>query len=118
MNNDVINVTVTVTGDHTNAGTGYTATASALTGDKADNYKLPDAKTTTFSIGKAAEYPMDDVTVSLAYTLTSVSASVAGKMPGNAGWHAGDRCDRSDLLGCPGNLYDSEHRKEEITGKR
>lgn len=37
-----------------NVGDGYTATASALTGEKAGNYKLPDAKTTEFSIGKAS----------------------------------------------------------------
>ena len=52
VNNDEI--TVTVTGQETNAGTGYTATASALTGSKAGNYKLPAANTTTFNIGKAA----------------------------------------------------------------
>ena len=39
--------TVTVTGQQTNAGTGYTATASAL--DNA-NYKLPAAATKTFNI--------------------------------------------------------------------
>ena len=38
-------VSVTVSGAQTNAGTGYTATANALTGDKAGNYKLPEAKT-------------------------------------------------------------------------
>ena len=51
VNSDVIGVTVT--GDQTNAGTGYTATASALTGDKSGNYKLPAANTTTFSIATA-----------------------------------------------------------------
>ena len=44
---------ITVTGAQTNVGTGYTATASALTGSKAGNYALPSAKTTTFSIVKA-----------------------------------------------------------------
>ena len=39
---------VTVTGGQTNAGSGYTATASALSND---NYKLPAVTTTTFSIG-------------------------------------------------------------------
>ena len=48
VNNDAISVTVT--GEQTNAGTGYTATATGLTGDKAGNYKLPTAYTTTFSI--------------------------------------------------------------------
>ena len=50
VNNDVIGVTVS--GAQTNAGT-YTATASALTGDKVGNYKLPAANTLTFAIGKA-----------------------------------------------------------------
>ena len=45
---------VTVTGQQTDASTGYTATASALTGAKAGNYKLPAANTTIFSIGKAS----------------------------------------------------------------
>jgi len=62
VNSDVI--AVTVTGQQTNAGEGYTATASALTGDKAGNYKLPAANTTTFNIGKA--------TGSVSYTTTSV----------------------------------------------
>ena len=52
VNNDEI--AVTVTGEQTKAGTGYTATATALTGDKAGNYKLPAAATTTFDIEPAA----------------------------------------------------------------
>ena len=48
------NIGITVTGEKTNVGTNYTATASALTGTKAGNYALPSAKTTTFSIVKAA----------------------------------------------------------------
>lgn len=48
-NEDVIGVTVD--GAQTNAGD-YTATASALTGDKKDNYKLPTANTQDFAIGK------------------------------------------------------------------
>ena len=62
VNSDAI--TVTVTGQQINAGTGYTATASALTGEKKDNYKLPTANTHTFDIGKAAG--------SIEYTTTSV----------------------------------------------
>ena len=42
--------TVTVTGEQTNAGSNYTATASALSNA---NYKLPAANTTTFTINKA-----------------------------------------------------------------
>ena len=41
---------ITVTGEQTDVGTDYVATASALTGTKAGNYKLPNAKTTKFSI--------------------------------------------------------------------
>lgn len=51
VNDDVINVTVT--GGKTAVGSGYTATATELTGTKADNYKLPAANTKEFSIGKA-----------------------------------------------------------------
>ena len=49
VNEDVIGVTVD--GAQTNAGD-YTATASALTGNKKDNYKLPTANTQDFTIGK------------------------------------------------------------------
>lgn len=51
VNSDSIGVTVT--GEQTNAGN-YTATASALTGAKAGNYKLPSANTQSFSIGTAS----------------------------------------------------------------
>ena len=47
VNDDVIGVKVT--GAQTNAGD-HTATASALTGDKAGNYKLPTANTQSFTI--------------------------------------------------------------------
>lgn len=49
VNEDVVGVTVD--GAQTGAGD-YTATASALTGDKAGNYKLPTANTQDFTIGK------------------------------------------------------------------
>ena len=51
VNGDEIGVTVT--GGQTNVGSGYTATASALTGAQAGNYKLPEANTTEFTINKA-----------------------------------------------------------------
>ena len=44
-------VSAIVAGERTNAGTGYTATAS-LTGAKAGNYKLPTPATKTFDIAK------------------------------------------------------------------
>ena len=83
VNSDAISVTVT--GAQTNAGTGYTATASALTGGKAGNYKLPDEKTTGFSISRASARAIEDVAKNLGYDMTSLTASVAGKMPENAG---------------------------------
>ena len=49
VNGDAIGVTVTVAGDHTDVGN-YIATASALTGAKAGNYKLPAENTKAFSI--------------------------------------------------------------------
>ena len=49
VNSDAI--TVIVTGEQTNAGN-HTATASELTGEKAGNYKLPEANTHAFSITK------------------------------------------------------------------
>ncbi len=52
VNSDEIDVTVS--GEQTDVGTDYVATASALTGTKAGNYALPSTKTTTFSIVKAA----------------------------------------------------------------
>lgn len=52
VNSDEIDVTVS--GEQTDVGTDYVATASALTGTKAGNYALPSDNTTTFSIVKAA----------------------------------------------------------------
>ena len=52
VNGDVIGVTVT--GDQTIVGTDYTATATALTGEKSGNYKLPSSTTQKFNIGKKA----------------------------------------------------------------
>ena len=46
-------VAVTVTGGQTNVGS-YTATADALTGADAGNYKLPSANTTAFAIEKSS----------------------------------------------------------------
>ena len=51
VNDDEIGVTVT--GAQTNAGN-HTATASALTGDKAGNYKLPNENTHAFTITPVA----------------------------------------------------------------
>ena len=48
VNGDKIGVTVS--GAETNAGNSHTATASALTGDKAGNYKLPTANKQSYTV--------------------------------------------------------------------
>jgi hypothetical protein len=64
VNNDEIGVMVSDA--HTNAGN-YTATASALTGPKAGNYKLPDANTQIFTISRKSI--CDGTTMAGGYTL-------------------------------------------------
>ena len=66
--------------DNINAGTGKLRISAAAAG----NYSFNDV-TQTFTINKAAAQTISDVKVSQTYTNTSVSASVAGKMPSNAG---------------------------------
>ncbi len=83
VNGDVISVTVS--GAQTDVGTGYTATANSLIGDKAGNYKLPDAKTILFSIGKAAAPTLANVMLNKAAGTTDVAVSLAEVMPANAG---------------------------------
>lgn len=77
VNSDQIGVTVS--GGQTNAGTEYTATASALTGDKANNYKLPAANTTAFSIAKADNPATvtDTATVKVGGNTVNLSANVS-----------------------------------------
>ena len=95
------NITPTVTvkdGDHTLVpGTNYTVSYSnnINAADKsAANAPLvtitgkgryTGTKTTNFTISKAAARTIENVTERQAYTLTGVSASVAGKMPDDAG---------------------------------
>ena len=55
-------VAATVTGEQTNAGDGYTATVSGLTGTSAANYKLPAVTDTPFRLQPAA--PAGEVTIS------------------------------------------------------
>ena len=74
--------TVSVTGGMTDAGTGYTATASGLSNS---NYKLPASVSMAYNIGKALAETLDNVALSMTYTADTVTASVAGKMPANAG---------------------------------
>ena len=64
VNSDAI--AVTVTGAQTNAGS-YTATASALTGEKAGNYKLPTTNTKAFTI--TPKSLVDGTTLADVYTL-------------------------------------------------
>jgi hypothetical protein len=57
VNNDEI--AVTVIGGQTDVGTGYTATATGITGAKAGNYQFPSSNpTTTFSIGPGTFSPI------------------------------------------------------------
>ena len=77
-------VAVAVAGSRTDAGTGYTATAS-LTGDKAGNYALPANAGMTFSIDKAAARSLGNVALVRTYAATAIEATVAGQMPDNAG---------------------------------
>lgn len=70
VNGDEIGVSVT--GEQTNAGENYTATASALTGTKAGNYKLPASNTHSFSINGAS---MSDEVSSTGYTGTYDAAA-------------------------------------------
>lgn len=65
VNSDEIGITVT--GAKTNVGTDYTATASALTGTKKDNYQLPAVKTTKFSIVKASSINTSIVMIEWSY---------------------------------------------------
>lgn len=80
VNNDEI--TVTVTGAQTDIGTGYTATATGLTGAKAGNYVLTSSNTTTtFSIGKGTFKPtisIDGWTYGETANTPSVSDNVSG----------------------------------------
>ena len=64
--------TVTVSGAQINAGTAYTATASALSNA---NYKLPNAVTATFSIGKATpSYTKpENLTINCKQTLADIT---------------------------------------------
>ena len=77
-------VSVAVTGGRTDAGTGYTATAT-LKGARAGNYALPANSAKTFSIGKALKRTLEDVAMSRPFAVTAVEATVDGRMPGNAG---------------------------------
>lgn len=95
VNSDVI--VVTVTGGQTNASaSNYTATASALTGEKAGNYKLPAANTQAFIInrraitvtpndGQSKTYGDSDPT--LTYTVSNIVSgeSLSGTLARDAG---------------------------------
>lgn len=77
MEGDTCTVTVTVEGEHTNAGD-YTATATALSND---NYKLPEDCTCSFAIEKA------DIELSVSIT----------------GWTYGDEPNEPSVTGNDGN---------------
>ena len=79
-------VSVSVAGEQTNAGTGYEATAS-LTGEKAGNYKLPTPATKTFDIAKKTVTVISGITAenkvydgTTTATLVCSSAVIDGKL--------------------------------------
>ena len=77
-------ISVTVTGEQTAAGSGYIATATALTGAKAGNYKLPSANTKTFSI-VALDAATADVTPNeITYDGTAQNLVTVGTITGGA----------------------------------
>jgi hypothetical protein len=80
VNNDEI--IVTVTGAQTNVGTDYTATATGITGAKAENYQFPSSNpTTTFSIGPGTFTPIVSIE-GWTYGETSNAPSVSGNTSG------------------------------------
>ena len=84
VNSDVINVTVT--GGNETAVGDHTATATALTGEKEGNYKLPAAATQNYNIAKADAQTLADKTISVKHSNTAEqTVSVAGLMPTGAG---------------------------------
>ncbi len=92
------NVTVVVTGDQTESGSGYVATAVSIEGADVDNYELPaTGLTTIFSIGrKQIAKPAIDLTQTFTYTGSEQTYSVPGPsdasgytISGNKGTDAG-----------------------------
>ncbi len=76
----------TVTGAMTDANAGNGKTVNVTVTLKNGNYSLAtNTTTTTVNISKAAAQTIADVRDSLLYTATSVSKSVADKMPADAG---------------------------------
>lgn len=81
VNGDTITVAV-AGGDETAAGS-HTATATGLTGDKAENYKLPTAVTKEYIIGKAAAKVITPPTAASLFTTGFRSALLpsAARLP-------------------------------------
>lgn len=87
-NEDPASVAVCMAGQQVNAGQNYTATAAVLTGTNANKYKLPSDNTKAFSIAKsndAGNIQNVEINVPLSATSFTFTASVAGKMPRDAG---------------------------------
>lgn len=75
-------ITVTVTGAQTDVGTGYTATATGITGAKAANYQFPSSNpTTTFSIDPGTFTPVVSID-GWTFGGTSNAPSVSDNMSG------------------------------------
>ncbi|MBR6257053.1 MAG: hypothetical protein IKR23_06690, partial [Lachnospiraceae bacterium] len=85
-NEDPAAVTVCMAGQQVNAGQDYIATAAALSGNKAANYRLPADNTKTFSIAKSNDAgDIPNIEISVPVSANTYTVSVAGKMPVDAG---------------------------------
>ena len=110
VNGDTITVAV-AGGDETAAGS-HTATATGLTGDKAENYKLPTAVTKEYIIGKAAAKVITPPTAAeLVYNgLSQRLAPVGGEASGGTLVYGyaenGEYSETTDLRGINAGKYE------------
>ena len=110
VNGDTITVAV-AGGDETAAGS-HTATATGLTGDKAENYKLPTAVTKEYIIGKAAAKVITPPTAAeLVYNgLSQRLAPVGGEASGGTLVYGyaenGEYSETTDLRGINADKYE------------
>ena len=110
VNDDAI--TVAVTGGAETAAGSHTATATGLTGDKAENYKLPAAVTKEYIIGKAAAKVITPPTAAeLVYNgLSQRLAPVGGEASGGTLVYGytenGEYSETTDLRGINAGKYE------------
>ena len=84
-NEDPAAVIVCMAGQQVNAGQDYIATAAALSGNKAANYRLPSDNTKEFSIAKSNTPDIPNIEIEVPVSANSYTVSLAGKMPADAG---------------------------------